>query len=242
MSFCIRKEIVLIIAVASGLRVQPSASRTDTTEPQSAKTLSSSEVQELLDRASASMEQKTFRLSTIENPNGPRWAVLMGKHALPKVVQYWDRDEISGYDEYTGRPAVSCDGKPLGAELVIEYGMEEGSKEWKVESRARSDNEPLHPYDQIFSGSPISGLVRTLNGHGARAFDAPYRLSKNTVNPAGTNIQQRLWLDTSTLLPIRWELLADGKPVQYGLDFTYDPTLKLRPPEGIRVPTCVQEE
>lgn len=47
---------------------------------------------------------------------------------------------------------------------------------------------------------------------------------------------QTLWIDTKSLLPLRWRRLT--VTVVYAHDFTYRP-INLRVPGGIRAPDCI---
>jgi len=58
------------------------------------------------------------------------------------------------------------------------------------------------------------------------------------VDPAPRDATQSLWIDTSSLLPLRWELFKRGKPTS-GFDMTYE-SIDLRPPAGVDAPACIR--
>jgi hypothetical protein len=49
---------------------------------------------------------------------------------------------------------------------------------------------------------------------------------------------QSLWIDTESLLPLRWEVNRRGERT-HGLDFTYVP-IDLQPPAGVQPPDCIR--
>ena len=51
--------------------------------------------------------------------------------------------------------------------------------------------------------------------------------------------RQSLLIDMVSMLPVRWELLNEGKPTGAGAAFTYDSSLIIAPPVGIAPPDCV---
>jgi hypothetical protein len=60
-------------------------------------------------------------------------------------------------------------------------------------------------------------------------------------------MRQSLWIDTTSLLPVRWSLAipadaAAGTPAipDYGMFFIYGASTDLRTPESVAAPTCVR--
>lgn len=56
-------------------------------------------------------------------------------------------------------------------------------------------------------------------------------------NPADFVPVESLWIDTDTLLPVRWEV-SQRQAVVGVAEFVYEP-LDLRPPAGVETPTCI---
>jgi hypothetical protein len=153
---------------------------------------------------------------------------------------------------YTGEPARKCDGKDLGAELVIEYEHKSTDNRWTATARTRTDHELLMPIFDMLSGeTPTeSGAVARIDNRTARAFTAPWTLPSG-ARAADAELQARmrqsLWIDTTTLLPVRWSIAvpADsqrGIPAipDYGMSFNYEAADDIRPPEGVPAPVCVR--
>jgi len=144
---------------------------------------------------------------------------------------------------YTREPAKKCDGKDLGAELVIEYEHRSTDNRWTATARTRTDHEVLLPIFRMLSGetSIESGAIGRIDNHAARAFTGPLTL------PTGAQARQSLWIDTTTLLPVRWSMAVPADPVRgvpaipdYGMSFNYDVTDNVGPPDGVAAPTCVR--
>ena len=142
-------------------------------------------------------------------------------------------------EDYTGRPAMSCDGKAINDELVVTYGLESDGR-WRTEANGRSEHHTMPAYFEILNANPTGGpLTPDRRAHGPRALVAPF--SSDSIRP-GAHINQPIWLDVETLLPVRWELgrAEPGAPIDWGLSFVYDPDLKVAPPEGVKAPTCIR--
>ena len=83
----------------------------------------------------------------------------------------------------------------------------------------------------------------------ARSLVAPWPLPSDAqpASPLPPGVTQSLWIDTDSLLPLRWSISMPamsgrGMPAipDYGLSFTYDPSLDVRPPDGVARPDCVR--
>ena len=148
---------------------------------------------------------------------------------------------------YTGSPAVGCDGTPRGSELVLEY-ENEGSG-WTVNARTRTPTEINSAAFDMLAGNVAvrSGQFLSVLNRPARAFVAPYKLPPEAAGglPAGTT--ESLWLDVESLRPVRWTIRVPAVPAQgieglpdFGVTFTYAPSVNLRPPKGVKAPSCVR--
>ena len=93
-----------------------------------------------------------------------------------------------------------------------------------------------------------SGGRRQIGDRTARGLVAPWQLPPGAqTNDPPQGLMQTLWLDTESLLPLRFSIAvpanrAFGTPAipDYGLSFIYDSTLTLTPPEARSIPNCVR--
>lgn len=182
----------------------------------------------------------------------------------PPTRTRWHDDFVTIID-YTGRPARRCDDTPVSGDLVIEYTLRSSSSAWTVSARVRAAHEfggpGITPVFEMLQGT--GSLTsrdgrRRIAGHWTRAFTAPWtplpeRESKPaflmgdpTPNAVGdprpreatqTAIQS-LWIDSSSLLPVRWEVIESGGRLTRHFDFIFEP-LDLQPPAGLVPPVCV---
>jgi len=152
---------------------------------------------------------------------------------------------------YTREPAKKCDGTDLGAELVIEYEHKSTDNRWIATARTRNDHELLLPIFKMLSGETAmeSGAIARIDNRTARAFTAPWTLpsSAGAADPELARPRQSLWIDTTTLLPVRWSIAVPADPKRgmpaipdYGMSFNYDVTDDVRPPDGTAAPVCVR--
>jgi len=58
-------------------------------------------------------------------------------------------------------------------------------------------------------------------------------------NESGREATQRLWIDTASLLPVRWEV-SEGGTLTNHLDFEFE-SIDLRPPAGLVAPECIRD-
>ena len=161
------------------------------------------------------------------------------------------RVDVIRFTEYTGRAARRCDGSAPGEELVIDYELRSTGGQWTVKARTRTAHEALWPAFDILAGSVTaeSGSRRTVESREARALVAPWKPPAGSQPggglPAGAT--QSLWIDVAAMLPLRWSIAVPAMPEHgaaaipdYGLSFSYDPSLNLRPPD-VTLPTdCVR--
>jgi hypothetical protein len=134
---------------------------------------------------------------------------------------------------------------------------------WTVKARKRGERElggpALTPVFEMLLGRAgiTSGEHRQIRNRQARAFIAPWReISTSEPHAARRplrgdplpNVQgeprprteaeqpiQRLWIDTESLLPLRWEVYGgNGRYLDFGVE-----SFDLQPPAGLDVPDCI---
>jgi hypothetical protein len=107
---------------------------------------------------------------------------------------------------------------------------------------------------RLSGATPVtSGERKQIGGRWARAFVAPWAPLATTTGPsqhvvltgdplpnvAGDPVPrvmtQTLWIDTESLLPVRWETTDRG----YDLVLTYEP-IDIQPPAGVPPPDCIR--
>jgi hypothetical protein len=179
-----------------------------------------------------------------------------------RVSATWRLDYVTLTD-YTGRPARHCNGTPDQGDLVVEYRLESSSVSWNVTARRREARDfgglGLAPLFQMLqgAGSFTSGELGEIDRHSARALisawtpttrssqEPPALIGDPTPNVRGEPVQsvldeavQRLWIDTRTLLPVRWRVSERGR-TGVDLGFNYAP-IDLRLPKGVHARDCVQ--
>jgi hypothetical protein len=153
--------------------------------------------------------------------------------------------------EYTGRQARKCDGTAIEGDLIIEYERRSTASQWTATARTRTPMEILAPPFDMLAGTINLeiGDRRQIGERMARAFIAPWRLPPGAQagGPLPAGIVQSLWIDVASLLPLRWSISVPAMPERgapaipdYGLSFTYDPAIDLRPPDGITPPDCIR--
>jgi hypothetical protein len=234
------------------------------------RSLQPAEIAAVLAAVHQAVSGKTFRLSYVANGPGPE--VLMGANGRPRFVRaasgYDYRSGAVGADgngnrtqsqqsghvdvitftEYTGRPASKCDGTALDDELVIEYEHKSTDDRWTVRARTRSPMEFAAPvFDMLAGITPVeSGTRRSFDGRTGRALVAPWTLPAAAQGGPLAGASQSIWIDTVSLLPLRWTLSMPVTPERvpaipdYGLSFTYDASLVLLPPDAILSADCVR--
>jgi hypothetical protein len=233
--------------------------------------LQSAEVAVVLEAARAMVAGKTCRLAYVPGGPGPQVLIgPNGRPRFLQMTSGYDtsggvvgaargRDgaatatqstavthmDLVTFLDYTGTPARRCDGTPLAGDLVIEYEQRSTDRRWTARARTRSSMEVLAPAFEVLAGlvPADSGEPRQIGDRRARAFTAPwYRTPEErqpTLAPAG---RQSLWIDTMTLLPVRWSVAINATPAppEYNVLFTYDPSITLQPPANLVRPDCVR--
>jgi hypothetical protein len=179
----------------------------------------------------------------------------------PPTSTEW-REDVTTIREYPGLPARRCDGSGQSGELVIEYTSRDGAG-WTVSARARNvlDSNITRPLSMLQGHEDVSsGERREVDGRWARALVAPWIAPANTITeqpailtgdpipnvvrepgtPAANDATQSLWIDTETLLPLRWEVTKpDPLRVLQSRVFNYE-SFQLRPPAGVDAPECIR--
>ena len=237
------------------------------------KPLSPAEIVVVLSAVREALAGKIYRLSY--TPRGPGPLVLMGSDGRPRTMHAESgrdfsvgggfahsngqsgRFDQSGHVDlinitnYTREPAKRCDGTDLGGELVVEYEHTSTDDRWTATARTRTASEIFTPVFDLLTGviPTESGDIARVGDHTARALVGAFRLPPGAIpgSPLQARMRQSLWIDTTSLLPVRWSLIVPPAPelgmppnVDYGYWFTYDAASELRPPDGITAPTCVR--
>jgi hypothetical protein len=232
--------------------------------------LQADEVAIVLAAARAAISGKAVRLSYVPDGPGPEMLIGKdGRPRYVRTASGYDyrsgrvaadgngnrsQDESSGhvdvvnFTEYTGRVARKCDGTPLKEELVIEYERRSVDDRWNAKARAATSREVGMPVFDILAGATKVELggTRSFGDRVGRALVAPWTLPAGAIGgPVPDGVRQSLWIDTLSFLPLRWSISAPaggGLPAipDYGMSFTYDASLDLRPPDGVQAPDCVQ--
>jgi hypothetical protein len=168
--------------------------------------------------------------------------------------------KIINMTHYTGLPARDCGGSAEQGELVVEYKHESSTNRWTATARRRDAHDfggpGISPIFEMLQGAgPITSAERRLiRGRWARALTSPWAppapgfaeppllIGDPIPNVAGElrpdDAIQLLWVDTESLLPVRWEASNRGS-FAYGYDFRYRAS-DLRPPAGIESPPCIR--
>ena len=231
---------VVALVAMGGLAHGTQANPTVTSLLKKARGLTSVDVDRVLVAARAAMAGKSFHVRGLPMTGGPKWQILMDPQGRPRYLRSDYGDDTVAFDDYTGRPAVSFSGKPLDAELVVEYARLTSGGDWTSVARVRTDHEPIPAYFEMLRLTPESGPLETIDGRVARALVASWRLSGDNRAVIPAEVKQVLWLDVETLLPVRWEMARAGKSTEYGLAFSYDPALRLIAPAGAPSHECVR--
>ena len=182
--------------------------------------------------------------------------------SAPAVTRTWHVDVVVVI-ELTGRPARACSGAPATGELIVQY-RDEGAG-WTTSASTRP-YPGLPPLFEILTGDrPVeSGGVERIGDRTARALVAPFvpptpagapqlelvtgdPLPNVRRNPAPSELTQSLWIDTDSLLPLRWDVMYAAIPERgipakpYNrLLFRYDASIDVHAPAGITPPDCIK--
>jgi len=161
-------------------------------------------------------------------------------------------DRLVSLIEYTGVPARRCDGAPATGEMVIDYLLNSTTQLWTVTARESgpSDVSMAGPLAMLrTTASLTSGETRLVGTRTARAIISPWLPPSNrgtddvvltgdpAPNPAEFVPVQSLWIDTTSLLPLRWEV-SQRQAIVDEFDFVYEP-LEFQRPADVELPKCV---
>jgi hypothetical protein len=176
------------------------------------------------------------------------------------VTVPWRIDTISITD-YTGRRARGCNSATGEGELVVEYRFDSSNPVWTTKARWRHPRDfggvGIVPIFEMLQGLGIitSGELKQIGRHSARALvsawtpparssaEPPALIGDPIPNVRGEPVPisdegtQNLWIDTRTLLPVRWDVSERGQ--RFGFDFNYS-TTDVRLPKDVRPRECVQ--
>jgi hypothetical protein len=148
--------------------------------------------------------------------------------------------------------------------MAIEYTRRNSSSVWTVTARRRAAREfggpGITPVFEMLqgTGSLTSGDRRHIAGHSTRALTSPWtpppdredRPAFLTGDPTPNVVgdprprepakkwTESVWIDTSSLLPVRWEV-SEGGTLTNHLDFDFE-SIDLRPPVGLVPPDCIR--
>jgi hypothetical protein len=182
----------------------------------------------------------------------------ISRDSRAQAKSFW-HDGITRIIDYTGRQARSCDGSFEPGQVVVVYEQRASTREWTATARRRDARDALGvsgAFAMLDDMRTMTGGERRLiAGRQARAFLSPWipptpdrfgggplRTGDPAPNvagdPASHDATQSLWIDTASLLPVRWERSDNGVPVEQ-LDFTLVP-IDLRAPTGVVPPDCVR--
>jgi len=209
-------------------------------------------------------------------PNGRlqflRWSggVVGGMVAADGTTTTWSRD-VTVIVQLTGRPARGCDGTPRAGPLVVEYRNEGDG--WLATARTRVYPASPTPLDDFLAGDlrVDSGELEMIGGRAARVFVAQWTAPATMGEASPTiatgpeyrsddggrtwtkpppsdppRLTQSLWVDSESLLPLRWGVMHVPDP-EHGIparpynvfSIRYVDEGGLQPPPGATPPDCV---
>ena len=180
----------------------------------------------------------------------------------PPTTTTWRHDFIIITD-YTGRRARECTGSAEERDLVVEYKLEPPGTRWTTSARRRDARDfggsGIMPIFGMLQGAVVlgSGELNQVAGRPSRALtaawipptagseDSPVLIGDPIPNTRGQPVVlapnesvQRLWIDSRSLLPLRWEV-SDRALRSFRLDFNYS-SIDIRLPNDARRPQCVK--
>jgi hypothetical protein len=226
--------------------------------------LTAAEIKKVVSGIRQALDDKTLRLVD-KFQRDPE--ILMGRDGMPRIVRLKGRGEsvagitsetgtmrvfnlpdvIVSVFEYSRVPARRCNGGPAAGGMVIEYLMNLATKVRQVTARELGprDNGMARPLEMLKATETLtSGETRIVGKRRARALGSPMPMSGYAVvtgdpapNPAEFIPMQSLWIDTDSLLPMRWEVFQ-RQAFLGATDFVYE-KLDLQRPAGFELPTCI---
>ena len=226
--------------------------------------LTGAEVSRVVDGIRQALAGKTFRLLD-KLRGGPE--ILMGRDGHPRLVRVMGRGEsvagitsetgtmrvfalpdviVSVY-EYSRAPTRYCGGGSAASGMVIEYVLNLTTNVGDVTAREPGprDLDVARPLEMLKTPATLaSGGNRLVGKRNARALISPLQIPDDVIltgdpapNPADFVPIQSLWIDTDSILPLRWEVHRRQAMV-HAIDFVYD-RFELERPDGFDVPTCI---
>jgi hypothetical protein len=240
--------------------------------------LTDAEIARIFETSRDAMSGKTFRVILEVGPAATSehatYGVQMGPGGWPQFQRslddpaaLWSHDI---FEEYTGRPAQTCDGRELSVELVRGYayvpyatvssvsssqfsppGIWDGwtddglGGKYNFSARVRTPNEVLGRIFDPFSvlRKMKAGGLASIEGHRVRAFIKSNELRPGDYSavPIPPERQEYLWIDVDTLYLFRWEITESAISTGYGVTLVADSSLDMRPrPEFDRAEPCVR--
>jgi hypothetical protein len=177
--------------------------------------------------------------------------------------------EVVYITHLTGRPARGCDGTPRPGQLIVTYRNEGDG--WFATARTQVYAASPMPLDDFLAGDlrVASSELQMFGDRPARVFVTPWTVLARTAEEAAKQgpeyrsddagrtwtkpsradippLAQSLWVDTESLLPVRWALMSVADPERrvpakpYNvLTVRYDKTSNIQPPPDVTPPDCV---
>lgn len=251
-----------LLALASSILLQVGTSPRDLLNLQ--RPLTDVEVRRVVSGIRQALAGKTLRL--VDKFQGDP-EILMGRDGLPRLVRLKGRGEsvagittetgtmrvfnlpdiIVSVFEYSRVPARRCNGGPAASGMAIEYLLNLTTKVRQVTARELGPRDAgmVRPLEMFKATETLtSGENRLVAKRRARALVSPMPMRGDVVltgdpapNPAEFVPMQSLWIDTDSLLPLRWEVFQ--RQARLGaIDFVYE-QIDLRRPAGFEMPTCI---
>jgi len=226
--------------------------------------LTTTEIETVVSGIRQAMGGRTLRLI---GQRGGEPEILMRQNGTPRMIRYKGRGEsIAGITgpsgtvrvfslpdvilsqfEYLPGPARRCNGVQAASGMVIEYLQNLTLQVRQVTAREPGprDAAMARPLEMLRVAATLaSGGRRLISERYARALVSPLAISDAVVmtgdpapNPADFVPIQSLWIDTDSLLPVRWEV-TQRQAIVGAIDFVYE-RLDLRRPAGFDVPQCI---
>ena len=193
--------------------------------------------------------------------------ILMGRDGMPQLVRFKGRGEsvagittetgttrvfnvpdvIVSVFEYSRVPVRHCNGVQTASGMAIEYLLNLTTKVHEITAReiGTRDAGLARPLEMLKATEALtSGENRNIGTRTARALVSQMSMPDNVMltgdpapNPAEFVPIQSLWIDTGSLLPLRWEV-SRRQAIVAAIDFVYE-QLDLRRPVGFAVPQCI---
>ena len=251
-----------LLALASSMVLQVGTSPSDLLNRQ--RPLAAAEVSRVVSGIRQALAGKTLRL--VDKFQGDP-EILMGRDGMPRLVRFKGHGEsvagittetgtmrvfnlpdiIVSVFEYSRVPARRCNGGPAASGMVIEYLMNLTTKVRQVTARELGPRDAgmARPLEMLKATETLtSGENRLVGKRRARALVSPMSMPDDVVltgdpapNPAEFVQIQSLWIDTDSLLPLRWEVFQ--RQARLGaIDFVYE-QIDVRRPAGFEMPKCI---